>query len=111
MSDIIIATISKEEIKQLIEQTISRAMQNQLQQKPEPSVAFLNVEQAAEFIGITKATLYRKCSGKLIPYNKKGKRLYFDQKELIKWLKSGKRKTMEDIENEANSYLRNRKIQ
>jgi predicted DNA-binding transcriptional regulator AlpA len=58
---------------------------------------FLDVNQAAAFIGIAKATLYGKCSEKLIPHFKKGKKLYFDQQELIEWLKSGKRKTIDDI--------------
>jgi predicted DNA-binding transcriptional regulator AlpA len=70
--------------------------------------AFLDVNQTAAFLGIAKATLYGKCSKQLIPHFKKGKKLYLDQKELIQWLKSGKRKMLDDIQNNVHAHLGNR---
>ena len=60
--------------------------------------------------GIAKATLYGKCCNLLIPHFKKGKKLYFDKVELLDWLKSGKRKTINDINESVNTHLFNRKI-
>ena len=71
---------------------------------------FMDVNQAAEFLGIAKATLYGKCCNLLIPHFKKGKKLYFDKAELLDWLKSGKRKTINDINESVNTHLINRKI-
>ena len=83
MSEIIITSVSKNEIKQLIEKAVEKAIRDKLKDEKEQTTAFLDVNQAAEFLGIAKATLYGKCSEKLIPHFKKGKKLYFDQKELI----------------------------
>ena len=105
MNEIIITTISKAEIQQLIESAVQKAIiQNPTNDKCQTDT-FLDVNQAAAFIGIAKVTLYGKCSGQLIPHFKKGKKLYFDQQELIEWLKSGKRKTVDEIHNNVNTYL------
>jgi len=110
MNEIIITTISKAEIQQLIESAVQKAIiQNPTNDKVQADV-FLDVNQAAAFIGIAKATLYGKCSDQLIPHFKKGKKLYFDQKELIEWLKTGKRKTIDDIHASANTYLGNQRV-
>ena len=52
----------------------------------------MDANQAAEFLGIAKATLYGKYCNLLIPHFKKGKKLYFDKVELLDWLKSVKKK-------------------
>ena len=74
------------------------------------NLTFMDVNQAAEFLGIAKATLYGKCCNLLIPHFKKGKKLYFDKAELLDWLKSGKRKAINDISESVNTHLINRKI-
>lgn len=110
MSEIIITTISKKEITQLIEGAVQKAILKNQNLSDDQNTSFMDVNKAAEFLGIAKATLYGKCSEKLIPYFKKGKKLYFDQKELIGWLKSGKRKTINDINERVNTHLLDRKI-
>lgn len=46
----------------------------------------LNMEQAAEFVGLTKQTLYRKTSANEISHSKQSGRVFFDRKELEAWL-------------------------
>ena len=105
MSEIIITTISKSEIKKFIESAVEKALyQNSSKSKNQPD-SFLGVEDAASFLGIAKATLYGKCSKLLIPHFKKGKKLYFHQTELMDYLKSGKRKTIQDIQQNVNTQL------
>jgi hypothetical protein len=41
-----------------------------------------------------------------IPYSKKGKRLYFSKQELINWIKEGRQKTITEISNEANTFVK-----
>ena len=110
MSEIILTTISKKEIKKLIEEAVQKAIPGNLDLTDDQNSSFMDVNQAAEFLGIAKATLYGKCCNLLIPHFKKGKKLYFDKRELIDWLKSGKRKTINDITENVNTHLINRKI-
>ena len=105
MSEIIITTITKTEIQQLVEGAVQKALKEKSTNKKNDQDDFLNVDEAASFLGIAKATLYGKCSKLLVPHFKQGKKLYFRQSELSKYLQSGKRKTIVDIQNQVNSQL------
>ena len=52
----------------------------------------LNVDEAAAFLGITKATLYLKTSRKEVPFSRVPgtKKLWFSRERLINWIKSYK---------------------
>lgn len=56
--------------------------------------AMLNAQEAATFLGISIRYLYDLTSQRKLPYYKpmrgRNSRLYFDKKELLKWLKSRK---------------------
>lgn len=110
MSEIIVTAISKKEIQKLIEDTVQKTMLQKPNNDEAQNSMFLDVDQAAQFLGIAKATLYGKCSKLLIPHFKKGKKLYFNKPELIDWLKSGKRKTVCDIHQTVNTHLENRHL-
>ena len=110
MSEIILTTISKKEIKKLIEDAVQKAILENQNLVDDQNSSFMDVNQTAEFLGIAKATLYGKCCNLLIPHFKKGKKLYFDKAELLNWLKSGKRKTVNDINEKVNTHLLNRSI-
>ena len=105
MSEIIITTISKEEIQKFIENAVKTAILQKSIKDKKLNDTFLDVDQAATFLGIAKATLYGKCSKLIIPHFKKGKKLYFHQSELMEYLKSGRRKTIQDIQQKVNTQL------
>lgn len=72
--------------------------------------ALLTIKQAADYLDVTVSYLYKRTSLLEIPFNKKGKRIYFLESELREWIKQGRRKTKEEIEQEATDYiLRNRR--
>jgi predicted DNA-binding transcriptional regulator AlpA len=54
---------------------------------------------AMKITQLKKRTIYNLVNKRVIPHSKKGKRLYFDEKELREWIKSGKRMTLEEVEN------------
>lgn len=62
-----------------------------------PESDLLSIVQASELLGIAKNTIYGLSSESKIPVIKKGKRLYFSKKELLEWLRSGRRATLEEI--------------
>lgn len=56
----------------------------------------VDIKRASEITGKSVSTLYRYTSQSLIPHMKKGKKLYFFEDELVEWLESGKRETIEE---------------
>ena len=68
----------------------------------------LTIEEAANFLSLSKATLYAKVSKGVIPFSKPQgtKRLYFSENELREYLKTGRKKTNQEIEEEAEEYLK-----
>ncbi len=47
--------------------------------------------ETAEFLNLSKATIYRHVSDRSIPFHKQGSRLYFIEAELLEWVKSGRK--------------------
>lgn len=70
---------------------------------------FLNIQEAAKVLNLTKATLYCKVSKNEVPHFKQGNRLYFSTVELTEYLKQGKRNTFAEAEAIATLYLSNNK--
>ena len=69
----------------------------------------LTVHEAAEFLSLSIPTIYSKVSRRELPVMKRAKRLYFSKTELLDYLKAGRKKSNAEIEEEAESYLINRK--
>ena len=61
----------------------------------------LTVQGAAEFLGLTVPTIYSKCSRNELPFMKRSKRLYFSSTELMEYLKEGRKKSNQEIEQTA----------
>ena len=68
----------------------------------------LTISGAAKFLKLSIATIYSKVCRKEIPVNKQGKRLYFYKSELANWIKSGRRKTNDELSREIDKRERKR---
>ncbi len=65
----------------------------------------LTVEEAAQFTGFKKSTLYKMTSGKKIPYSKPGgKRVYIHIKDLMDWMLQNRISTVDEIQARAQAY-------
>jgi excisionase family DNA binding protein len=84
---------------------IERLLLEQNPAKATDPQKLLNADEASQFLNLSKATIYSKCSLGELPYIKRG-RLYFDKSELLKFIKSGRQKTNEEIKGEALSHLK-----
>ena len=73
---------------------------------PEQEKDLLTIDEAAEFLSLTKPTLYSKVSRRELPFMKRGKRLYFSREKLMEYVKEGSQKTNAEVESEAGSYLK-----
>lgn len=67
--------------------------------------AVLNITEASQFTGISKAQLYRLTSEKRIPHYKKNNKLYFKKTELENWMLQNKVETIDEINSRASTYL------
>lgn len=74
--------------------------------EPENPIA---IKEVAEVTGLTVPTLYGYCQRNEIPYHKKGNRLYFFKSEIIEWIKTGKNKTLKELQMDADNYLASKK--
>ena len=76
----------------------------------DPPEQFMTIDQISELLHLTKATVYSKHSkGELPGVCKQGKRLLFQRDVIINWIKSGRKKSNTEIEDEAITYLSKRK--
>ncbi len=68
-----------------------------------PTDEILNIDEAAKLLGLSKPTVYASNS---IPKMKKGNRLYFLKSQLVDYLKTGKKKSIIDINNEIDQVIK-----
>jgi excisionase family DNA binding protein len=91
-----IIVIEKNDLEQLIQDVVKNALNQSALKKEYPNL-FLDISEAAAYLKIAKQTLYGLTSSRMIPYFKKGKRLYFRRTELDHWLMDGKKATQSEI--------------
>jgi len=110
MDNIILSNVSLDELANCVAEKINSLQKNNNHQELIKEKEYLTPDDACEFIQLAKPTLYTLTSKNLIPFIKKGKKLYFKRSDLIEWLNSGKRCTRQEIEAGASShFLRNQK--
>lgn len=74
--------------------------------KQQPADEILNITQAAAFLKLSVPTIYGRVCRHQIPVYKQGKRLYFYKKELEEWIRAGRKKTFQEIRQEAEERMR-----
>lgn len=72
--------------------------------------AFLSIEETAKIVNLTKATIYGLTHQKVIPYHKRGTRLYFLKSEILQWIRNGKTESKSELELRADAYLSKRRL-
>ncbi len=70
----------------------------------------IGIEDACRIIGKAKPTVYALVRKRLLPCYKNGKKLYFFEDELLECIAKGKKKTLLEIESEAEAEYNKRKI-
>ncbi|WP_353078647.1 helix-turn-helix domain-containing protein [Flavobacterium sp.] len=67
----------------------------------------LSLNEAAEFLKVSKSSIYKKTSQKQIPYYKPPgcKKIYFLKKDLEDWIFCNKINSVTEIGNQIESYL------
>lgn len=67
---------------------------------------YMNFDEAAEYLGVAKTSLYNKCYRKQIPhYKPSGGKLYFLRSELDAWIAAGRVAARNKIKAQANNFI------
>ncbi|QXP69208.1 helix-turn-helix domain-containing protein [Polaribacter sp. R2A056_3_33] len=86
-----------ETIKSLVEK-------NQRPQVKEQRIP-IGIDEACKLIGKAKPTVYTLVRKRILPSYKNGKKLYFFRDELLEWIENGRRKTLQEINDDSQSYF------
>jgi len=109
MENLVFTQLSIPEVRQLLRQELELFFAEYPLPTFQPeSDQIGGIELAQEITGLARPTLYGLVAQSKIPCMKQGKKLYFSKRELTEWIKQGRRKTVTDIEAEADSYLSNK---
>lgn len=83
-------------ITYLIEQVAElKQMVLKLQPTQSEKHVLIEIDDASRIIKKAKSTIYTLVRKGLLPYYKKGKKLYFYEDELLAWIENGQKKTSE----------------
>lgn len=68
--------------------------------------SYLNIEELAEYLHMSKSTIYKGTMTHRIPHIKAGKKLLFSQDAIDQWLQKFNQPTIEEVEADINSILK-----
>ena len=111
MENIILTNVS---IDDLAKRVAERVLDLQNRKTPQEEIhdpdEFLTMKQACELLKIAKPTLYALTCKRAIPYFKKGKFIFFKREDLISWMNSGRKNSLEESKADSdNIMLRNKR--
>ena len=82
----IITSFSKTELEQLIVDSVQKCLNSRPIPQAPAMVDELDIDEVAKLTGYRKATIYHKIFTGAIPSSRRGKRLIFSRKEIIRWM-------------------------
>lgn len=84
----IITSFSKTELEQLIVDSVQKCLNNRTN-PPQPVLSDeMDIDEICQFTGYKKATVYHKSFTGDMPASRRGKRLIFSRKEILRWMQS-----------------------
>ena len=103
MNKTILISIPVEDLQTLIIDSVNTCLKYHKGEvlEPKDSNDILSVPEASEFLNLAVPTIYALTSNRTLPHFKKGKKLYFSRATLTKWIESGKRSSVREIQNIA----------
>jgi excisionase family DNA binding protein len=90
-------------IEEMFDQNRQSAKGNDIEVETEK---LLDIQGVSELLGLAKATIYSKLSRNELPYMKRGKKVYFKEKEILEYLNRGKVLSNDELEELARKKLK-----
>ncbi len=66
----------------------------------------LTVKDVSQMLNLSKGAIYNMTSAQRIPFFKNGGRVYFDRKAINEWVRNDRRKTIKQLQEEAEKEHR-----
>ena len=108
MQAVTITQITAPELETLIENSIKKVLSTQQAEQPTDTDRWLDLNELCLYIPDkpSKPTVYGWVNARTIPVHKGGKKLRFLKSEIDNWMKEGRKKTLAEIANEPDTYLK-----
>lgn len=100
--EITVTNLTLDDISRAIRSELKSYFEQQEEKEREDEIG--GIELAIEVTRLAKPTIYGLVSERRIPHSKRGKKLYFSRRELKEWVKEGRRKTQDEIADEAVNF-------
>ncbi len=104
MQNLVFTQLSIPEVQQIFRGELEKFFANQPLKQTTEADEIGGVDLAVEITGKARSTIYDLVHKRLIPHSKRGKQLYFSRKELLDWIKAGKRKTQSELALDAENF-------
>lgn len=101
-----ITNMNKQELVDIIENTVLKVIRSSPQRESNISEKPIGVSRAAEILMLSVPSIYRKVNNLEIPHFKKGNRLYFYESKLLSYVEGGKQLTHDEIGQISDLYLK-----
>lgn len=107
MQAVTITQITPPELESLIENSLKKILSDKRAEQPTESERWFDLLGLCEYLPDkpAKATVYGWITRNEIPYHKRAKKLYFLKSEIDEWLRAGRKKTVGEIQAEADAFL------
>ena len=108
MEEIMITHLTIDELKEILRVEMQAALATIPPVEGVPKEDLIDTGSACELLNIAKKTIYNLVYKQDIPCMKRGRKLYFSKKELIRWVAQGRQATHMDIDRKAQAFLDSR---
>jgi excisionase family DNA binding protein len=109
MHDVLLTPIRLNELETLIQHSVEKALKafSGTQPATDPD-RLMNVDEAADFLSLSKSTIYSMtCKGELpVMKTNRGRKLYFSRNDLMEYVKQGRKMTVAEIEAAQEQFLK-----
>ena len=93
MDNVILLSISRQELTELIQEAVSKGLNTKAQKE------LLSVKELCVWLGISISTLNNWKAAAIIPFHRLGKRVFFKRAEILEALKESRFKKIAELKN------------
>lgn len=113
MENLVFTQLSIPEVRQIFRQELETYFANSKQsnEPQQQTDQWFDLNELCNYLPEkpAKPTVYGWVHSSIIPFHKRAKKLFFLRSEIDIWLKSGRKKTIAEIADEADQYLQTKK--